>query len=141
VSRRDAEPAPPRLTCRRDLFSALGGLVVLDLVAAGCRREEPLRPGELAIALDALADGQRTVVVLAGNPVEVLRTGDSLRARSLRCTHWGCVVRWREAERVYACPCHDGRFDADGNVIAGPPPSGLRNVPVRISGRRAVIGP
>jgi Rieske Fe-S protein len=141
VRHREAEPAPPSLTRRRDLFSALGGLVALDFLSAGCRREEPLHPGELAVALDELPDGHRIVVSLAGNPVEVVRTGNTVQARSLRCTHWGCVVRWQQAESVYTCPCHDGRFDAEGNVLAGPPPSPLRRVPARIAGRRAVIGP
>jgi Rieske Fe-S protein len=34
-------------------------------------------------------------------------------------------VRWEEEEDVYVCPCHDGLFDIDGNVIAGPPPEPL----------------
>ena len=132
------EPETPRPTRRRDLFSALGGLLVLDALSAGCRREEPLRPGEFAVEMGALPDGQRLVVYADGNPVEVLRAGSSVRARSLRCTHWGCVVRWHEAERQYVCPCHDGRYDESGTVIAGPPPFPLRDLPVRI-GRESVI--
>jgi menaquinol-cytochrome c reductase iron-sulfur subunit len=38
------------------------------------------------------------------------------------CTHLSCRVNWNDAEKVYACPCHDAQFDSDGNVVSGPPP-------------------
>jgi Rieske Fe-S protein len=141
VTRRGPEPECARRMRRRDLFSALGGLVVLDVVSAGCRREAPLGPGEFAVQLDALAEGKRVVVYFEGNPVEVLRAGASVRARSLRCTHWGCVVRWHEEQRQYVCPCHDGRYDESGAVVAGPPPTPLRDLPVRMARESVVIGP
>ena len=141
MKRSDGEPKPARPPRRRDLFAALGGLVALDLAAGGCRREEQLRPGEVALSLDQLAEGVRMVVNLDGNPVEVVRAGGTVRARSMRCTHWGCVVRWREAERAYVCPCHDGRYDEDGFVLAGPPPFPLRDLPVRIARGHVIVGP
>ena len=74
------------------------------------------------------------------NPVEVVRSGDAVRALMLRCTHMGCVVRWKPEERIYVCPCHDGRYDADGNVISGPPPGPLHRVTASIRGGRVVLG-
>jgi Rieske Fe-S protein len=41
------------------------------------------------------------------------------------CTHLSCRVTWQEDEDVYICPCHDGLFDIDGQVVAGPPPEPL----------------
>lgn len=41
------------------------------------------------------------------------------------CTHLGCLVRWDSQERVFQCPCHGGRFDAEGKVLHGPPDSPL----------------
>ncbi|MGD9091739.1 MAG: ubiquinol-cytochrome c reductase iron-sulfur subunit [Anaerolineales bacterium] len=41
------------------------------------------------------------------------------------CTHLSCRVTWQEEEEVYVCPCHDGLFDIDGLVVAGPPPEPL----------------
>ena len=38
------------------------------------------------------------------------------------CTHLACRVTWKEDEKGFVCPCHDGIFDVDGNVIDGPPP-------------------
>ena len=50
---------------------------------------------------------------------------DEVIAISAGCTHLGCIVTWDEDKNIFQCPCHDGRFDADGNVIAGPPPAPL----------------
>ena len=47
--------------------------------------------------------------------------GGKLRIFSSTCTHLACNVIWREEEEVFVCPCHSGRFDANGKNIAGPP--------------------
>jgi cytochrome b6-f complex iron-sulfur subunit len=52
----------------------------------------------------------------------------------------GCVVRWVAEAEEYFCPCHQGRYDADGNPVAGPPPRPLSSVPVSIRGTRIVLG-
>jgi len=53
-------------------------------------------------------------------------------AISAGCTHLGCIVTWDEAEKIFKCPCHDGRFDVDGRVISGPPPAPLKRHRTRI---------
>jgi menaquinol-cytochrome c reductase iron-sulfur subunit len=40
---------------------------------------------------------------------------------SARCTHLGCTVRWNSSEGHFACPCHEGTFAADGEVLGGAP--------------------
>jgi Rieske Fe-S protein len=42
-----------------------------------------------------------------------------------RCTHLGCTVNWKEDAQAFICPCHDGKFGADGRVLSGPPPRPL----------------
>ncbi len=37
------------------------------------------------------------------------------------CTHAGCAVEWRQEENQFFCPCHQGKFDASGKNISGPP--------------------
>ncbi len=44
---------------------------------------------------------------------------------SNRCTHLACRVTWREETGAYVCPCHDGRFGREGEVLSGPPPRPL----------------
>ncbi len=42
-----------------------------------------------------------------------------------RCTHLGCTINWKEDAQAFICPCHDGKFGADGKVLGGPPPRPL----------------
>ena len=41
------------------------------------------------------------------------------------CTHLGCLVEQGE-ESGFVCPCHDSRFDAQGNAQNGPATKPLR---------------
>lgn len=53
-------------------------------------------------------------------------------AISADCTHLGCIVTWDEGRKTFDCPCHKGRFDADGKVIGGPPPAPLKRHQTRL---------
>lgn len=127
---------------RRRLLAGAGALAGLSLPVLRCSpgAGPPLSPGQVAVPLSDLPEGRRRVVMVGENPVEVVRSGDAVRALMLRCTHMGCVVRWKPEERIYVCPCHDGRYDADGNVISGPPPGPLHRVTASIRGGRVVLG-
>ena len=60
------------------------------------------------------------------------RKKDNVIAISAGCTHLGCIVTWDEDQQVFECPCHDGRYDAQGNVLNGPPPVPLNRHPAKI---------
>jgi len=65
--------------------------------------------------------------------VYIKRTqGDEVVAISAGCTHLGCIVSWDEQQKMFKCPCHEGRFDADGKVISGPPPAALKRHPAKV---------
>jgi menaquinol-cytochrome c reductase iron-sulfur subunit len=55
----------------------------------------------------------------------VRKTESQIEVLSNRCTHLSCRVTWKPEENAYICPCHDGRFDIDGNVTRQPPPRPL----------------
>jgi cytochrome b6-f complex iron-sulfur subunit len=134
------ETDPNEAMARRRLLFALGGWVGLAALPSACAREAPPKPGQVSVPLSELEGGRRVVVVVLGNPVEVSKAGEEIVARSLLCTHTGCVVKWKEDRREYLCPCHEGRYDADGQVIQGAPPKPLSRVAVRVSQGRAIVG-
>jgi menaquinol-cytochrome c reductase iron-sulfur subunit len=55
------------------------------------------------------------------------------------CTHLGCTVRWEAGENEFICPCHGGRYAADGSVISGPPPSPLRQLTANVKDEQVVV--
>ena len=58
--------------------------------------------------------------------VYVLRhSADQATVFSNMCTHLSCRVTYHEDLQEHVCPCHDGRFDSQGNVVSGPPPRPL----------------
>ena len=60
-----------------------------------------------------------------GSPDILIReSGGGLKAYSAVCTHAGCTVGYEGG--IIVCPCHGGEYSPEtGEVIAGPPPTGL----------------
>jgi Rieske Fe-S protein len=134
---------------RRWALQAIGGLVPIlpglsafaPSVGLGCRRAPaPVTLRTVDVPLEALPLGGRVVVEYQGEPVEVRRLESGVEARNLNCTHFGCLVSWRDDTRSYHCSCHDGRFDAEGRPVAGPPNLPLKRVPAVISGEVVRVG-
>ncbi|GBC80028.1 MAG: ubiquinol-cytochrome c reductase iron-sulfur subunit [Acidobacteriota bacterium] len=67
-----------------------------------------------------------------------LPSGD-VRVFSSICTHLGCHVQWDQVAGNFLCPCHLGRFDTEGKVLAGPPPTPLPSFAVRVSGNDVYV--
>jgi cytochrome b6-f complex iron-sulfur subunit len=108
---------------------------------AGCEAEsDGAAAGPLTVKVAELPLNRRVRLEQDGRAVEVVRTAEGVTARSLLCTHQGCNVRWIEAEQIYLCPCHDGKFNAEGQPIYGPPREALRRLPVTLTPTEAVIG-
>jgi len=58
--------------------------------------------------------------------VYVVNQGDGqAKVYNNMCTHLSCRVTWQPDNQIYFCPCHDGQFDPDGEVVGGPPPRPL----------------
>jgi cytochrome b6-f complex iron-sulfur subunit len=95
--------------------------------------------GELSLPLDDVPLNGYKVVNYKEDKVILIRLDNRVIALSAICPHLGCLVKYR-AEGFIQCPCHDGRFDFSGNVIAGPPPRPLVSYPVRIARKTIVLG-
>lgn len=68
-------------------------------------------------------------------PVFVINHGEgSFTILDVRCTHLGCPVAWDEKKEEFLSPCHGGVFDADGRVLAGPPPRPLDRYEFKVEG-------
>ncbi|MBV9850773.1 MAG: Rieske (2Fe-2S) protein [Armatimonadetes bacterium] len=84
----------------------------------------------------AFPPGQFHAVTLPGGHRVYVRRLPGRRpaflALSAACTHKGCPVAWRAADRKFHCPCHGGQFDATGRAIAGPPPRPLAALPTKV---------
>lgn len=152
------EPADPATPCpsapapsRRSFLDLLLGLSALSwlgtvlypvvryltpLPRSGPRGPKRLSPTELA----RLAEDDYVVVRAGGERVLVLTDphGD-VRAFSAACTHEACIVRYVPQDAWIWCACHNGRFDLEGHVIAGPPPRPLPRYEAHRDGEDVVV--
>jgi len=73
-------------------------------------------------------------------PAVLINTAEGkLVALSAICTHLTCTVRYDGETGTLFCPCHNGRFDRNGNVLSGPPPRPLETYAVEISGPDIIV--
>lgn len=77
-------------------------------------------------------DGGKTFKDLQGREVILVNTNEGLKAISTTCTHLGCKSYWEPDNNRFFCPCHNGVFDVNGNVVSGPPPRPLESYEVEV---------
>ena len=138
--------SPPQR--RKFLFTMLGGLGAMLGVASAWpvfRFLSPIAAGDggdkILVPRSDVAQGKAHFFQYRGKPAVVLQTSPGeFVAMSAVCTHLGCVVAWQEQAGEFLCPCHGGRFSADGQVLAGPPPSPLEPLGVELDGDQLKIG-
>lgn len=82
-------------------------------------------------------DGYRQVV--ERRTVYVRRADNNVRVLDSTCTHLGCRTRYDAATRQFLCPCHGGAYDAEGTVVAGPPPASLRRLEAKIEDGYVIV--
>jgi len=98
------------------------------------------KAGGAAIASESdVAPGKAVAFKDSGNPAILvhLKNGDFV-AYSAVCTHQGCTVAYKGGQ--LACPCHGSVYDpANGaEVLAGPAPRPLPEIPVEVKGGEVV---
>ena len=110
---------------------ALGATVATPAVCyvGNFRRQPPPPRMELAAADYQLAPGTSKIVMYGHIPALMLRTPlpeGLLKVFVATCTHFDCTVSYQPKEKRIFCACHEGSYDTDGRVLAGPPPRPLR---------------
>ncbi len=139
-------PRPSVFTARRQFIQL--GLAAVGAVWLGTWLQSLLFPSQntsqaaqpVSFPLADLPVGGTKAISYGGLPVLVLRTPEDLRAFSLVCTHLGCTVQWQAGGKEFYCPCHGGRYDEFGDVLSGPPPIPLEQIPVQVKGQTVTVG-
>lgn len=136
------------------IHAAIGGTLGVIVVGAvlspsvAARQETWLTAG----TLDDLADNEPTPVMLRITRQDgythvvdrrvvflVKGEGSVVTALDSTCTHLGCRVSWNGEAQELQCPCHGGRFDRHGSVIAGPPPAPLARFRTRLEAGQILV--
>lgn len=82
-----------------------------------------------------LLDKGYKIVRFGAEPVLVLRTAQGdFRAFAATCTHLDCIVEYQKDKKRIWCNCHNGEYDLQGQVVAGPPPRPLARYEVNVLG-------
>jgi cytochrome b6-f complex iron-sulfur subunit len=79
------------------------------------------------------------VVLFRKEKVFINRMDKGFLALSAICTHLRCVVRWAGPKNLFECPCHGAKFNALGEVVAGPPPRPMDIHPIKVAGDKVVV--
>jgi cytochrome b6-f complex iron-sulfur subunit len=89
---------------------------------------------------DLTADGAKFFDFSGSTGVVVRKKGGDLVAFSAVCTHLGCIVQWEKEKQDFLCPCHGGRYTADGTVVSGPPPRPLQKLAFTLANGTITVG-
>jgi cytochrome b6-f complex iron-sulfur subunit len=138
--------SPPQR--RKFLFTMLGGLGAFIAAASAWpifRFLSPVDAGggnvQVVLSRNEVSQGKAYFFQYRGKPAVALQpTPGNFVALSAVCTHLGCVVAWQEQVGEFQCPCHGGRFSAEGQVLGGPPPKPLEPLAVVLDGDQLKIG-
>ncbi|MFQ5449928.1 MAG: ubiquinol-cytochrome c reductase iron-sulfur subunit [Nitrospinaceae bacterium] len=90
------------------------------------------KTGKLSIPVSQIPLGGAQFVDYRGSPAVIIHTEKGYVAFSAVCTHLGCIVKWMRNEKIFYCPCHGGKFDNTGKVLAGPPPEPLHKINIEV---------
>jgi nitrite reductase/ring-hydroxylating ferredoxin subunit len=101
----------------------------------GGSKKAKAQGGKAIAQTSEVAPGSAVKFEESGSPAVLvhLDSGDFV-AYSAVCTHQGCTVAYQNGQ--LACPCHGSVFDpaSGAEVVAGPAPRPLPEVPVEVRG-------
>ena len=99
------------------------------------RHTSPSGPRIASASAVPVGHGLRFSDPRSGQPAWLLHPSTSeFRAFTAVCTHAGCTVGLASPSE-FICPCHGASYSTtNGQVLGGPAPSGLTEIPVTVSG-------
>jgi Rieske Fe-S protein len=90
--------------------------------------------------VDELPPNSGKIFLFGGKPAILVNTPQgNHKAFTAVCTHLACTVQYRQDFGHIWCACHDGHYDLNGQVLAGPPPRPLVEFGVAIKGNDIVV--
>ena len=91
-------------------------------------------------SIDSIEPNSAKLFGFGNRPAILIRLPDGeFRAFSAVCTHLQCTVQYRKDFKLIWCACHNARFDLNGSVVSGPPPTGLEKFEVNISNNEIIV--
>ena len=122
--------------------TAIGGFVLYPVVRYLIPPPTPEAATRRVVAArrDELKPGSFKIFPFGGQPGLLVRDASgTYKAFSAVCTHLGCTVQFRPAEKVIWCACHNGAYDLAGRNVSGPPPRPLEQYVVHESDDEIVV--
>jgi len=127
--------------CLGGIGAALAAGVCYPLFRYLAPRQTGDKQGKVTFPESAVPpDGAKFFDFRGSTGVVIRKKGGDLVAFSAVCTHLGCIVQWEKEKQDFLCPCHAGRYTADGTVISGPPPRPLPKLAVTLADGVITIG-
>jgi nitrite reductase/ring-hydroxylating ferredoxin subunit/uncharacterized membrane protein len=125
------------------LGAFLGGAMVFRMGVMINRNAYRSGPDDFATALASpdLPEGEPRRVVVGGEPVLLVRRGETILAVGAVCSHYGAPLEeGKLVDGAIECPWHASRFNLnDGSVRQGPACAGLPSYEVKIAGGQIQI--
>lgn len=89
--------------------------------------EDAISPIHLSSDPALLKSNEATIIEENEKKIGVYKdTSGIVHRLNIECTHLGCGLSWNDGDATWDCPCHGSRFNATGEVIAGPALTGLK---------------
>ena len=133
------QPAIPRRSFLSRILAAWTTIVflpalylVFEYIIPPKLREKLIESLKIGKTAEVIANDAK-MVKFNKTPVMIVKNEEGqIKAFSAVCTHLGCIVEFRSADRKFHCNCHGSVFDYNGKNVSGPAPRPLQPYRVEI---------